>query len=88
MTPKEISLKDLQTLPGVGVKSSEWLYGIGLRSAVDLRGKSPETLYALLEKKGFPTHNRIMLYVLRAAVYAVSEPNPKKHLLKWYNWKD
>ncbi len=88
MDARDIALKDLRTLPGIGVKSSEWLYGIGLRSAIDLRGKDPKELYTRLEKHGYPTHGRIMLYVLKAAVYSVSEPNPKRHLLKWYNWKD
>lgn len=87
-TAKQLALKDIQTLPWIGKKSSEWLYGIGIRKAIDLKGANPQELYNKLEKAGYPTFDRIMLYVLRCAVYSVTEPHPKKHLLKWWNWKD
>ncbi len=84
---KEI-LKDLRSIPGVGVSISEDLYGLGIRSVGDLRGKNPEQLYDRFCRQRGMKIDRCLLYVFRCAVYFASTNNPKPELLLWWNWKD
>ncbi|NMC61205.1 MAG: pathogenicity locus [Candidatus Methanofastidiosa archaeon] len=84
---KEIILKEFMQIPGVGKKTSEDFWELGLRSIEDLNGKDPEELYArlcLIEGKEI---DRCMLYVIRTAVYYASNKNHDPNLLKWWNWK-
>jgi hypothetical protein len=84
---KEI-LKELRTIPGVGEKTAEDLFGLGIRSVAGLEGKDPERLYrALCRKSGAPV-DRCMLYVFRCAVYFASNRHHDPELLKWWRWKD
>jgi RecG-like helicase len=86
--PRKSSLKELQTVPGVGQKTAEDFWQIGVRSVRDLAGKNPERLYKkLCAKKQVPV-DRCMLYVLRYAVYYASTKRHNAELLKWWNWKD
>jgi hypothetical protein len=87
-TPRKSSLRELQTIPGVGQKTAEDFWQMGIRSVQDLRGRSPEGLYKKLCVKKRTAVDRCMLYVLRCAVYYASTKRPKAELLKWWNWKD
>ncbi|MCX6577138.1 MAG: helix-hairpin-helix domain-containing protein [Candidatus Aminicenantes bacterium] len=82
-TPRKSSLKELQTIPGVGPKTAEDFWQMGLRSVRDLQGKSPERLYKSLCAKKRTSVDRCMLYVLRCAVYYASTKQHKHALLKW-----
>jgi len=81
-------LKDLQEIPGIGPRQAEDLWRLGIASPADLKGKSPEGLYARL---GVLKRTRIdpcQLYAFRCAVYYASRKRPDPELLKWWNWKD
>jgi hypothetical protein len=80
-------LKDLRRIPGVGRSIAVDLWNLGLRGVDDLRGKSPEALYARLEELAGRHVDRCMLYVLRCAVYFAQTAAPEPEKLKWWNWK-
>lgn len=85
---KLIILKELQEIPGVGVRVAEDLWNLGVRSIEDLRNENPEILYEDLCDIQGGTVDRCMLYVLRCAVYYASHKDHDPTLLKWWNWKD
>lgn len=72
----------------MGKSIAEDLWQLGLRSVPELRGRSPEKLYARLCSQRGVLIDRCMLYVLRCAVYFASTKKPKPELLRWWNWKD
>jgi hypothetical protein len=81
-------LKELRTIPGVGNKIAEDLFGLGVTSVAGLKGKDPERLSrALCQRSGGPV-DRCVLYVFRCAVYFASTRKHDPALLKWWNWKD
>lgn len=81
-------IKNLKVIPGVGNKTAEDLWTLGIRKVSDLQGKDPELLYyRLCHEVGYPI-DRCMLYVLRCAVYYASNRVHDPKLLKWWNWKD
>jgi hypothetical protein len=82
------SLRELQTIPGVGPSIARDLYGIGIKSVTSLRHKNPETLYTNLIKKEGRHVDRCVLYVFRCAVYFASHTRHNPELLKWWRWKD
>jgi len=84
---KRVSLKELQTLPGVGEKIAEELYGLGIRSVAGLKGRDPEKLYTKLCLKNGAT-DRCVLYVFRCAAYFASHKKHDRKKLKWWNRKD
>lgn len=85
---KNLAIKELQQIPGVGKSIANDLYDLGICSMSDLKGKNPENLYNKLGKKRGMHIDRCVLYVFRSAVYFASykKHNPEK--LKWWNWKD
>lgn len=85
---KQSSLKELQTIPGVGKAVAGDLWNLGIKSIRELRGRDPEFLYEqLCEYQGCKV-DRCMLYVFRCAVYYASNDEYDAELLKWWNWKD
>ncbi len=85
---KQSKLKDLEQIPGVGQRIAQHLNDIGIFSIDDLKGQKPEQLYQrLCDFKASPV-DRCMLYVLRCAVYYVTNTKHDGELLKWWNWKD
>jgi len=87
-TSRRSSLKELQTIPGVGPNIAEHMWKLGIRSVADLRGRDPEEIYrALGEREGGPV-DRCALYVMRCAVYYASHKKHDPEKLKWFNWKD
>jgi Pathogenicity locus len=45
MTKKEVILRNLQTIPGIGKAMSVDLWNIGIKNVGALKGKSPTKLY-------------------------------------------
>ncbi len=87
-SPAMNSLKELQTIPGVGENSSQDLLDLGYRKIHDLKGESPENMYqSLMDLRGQHV-DRCVLYVFRCAVYYASNSVHEPELLKWWNWKD
>jgi len=86
--PEPLVLKDFRRIPGVGKAIAVDLWDLGLRSVDDLRGQSPDDLYARLEVLAGQHVDRCMLYVLRCAVYFAETAQPDPERLKWWNWKD
>jgi hypothetical protein len=85
---KQLSLKQLQEIPGVGKSIACDLWELGIRRVADLKGRDPEKLY---EKRCTQVGTRIdpcLLYVFRGAVYFASHTRHDPELLKWWNWKD
>jgi len=85
---KEIALRDLRVIPGVGREVAEDLWNLGYRSVQDLKNQDPETMYERLCAQQGTTVDRCMLYVFRCAVYYASFEKHNPELLKWWNWKD
>jgi hypothetical protein len=85
---KEIVLRDLRQIPGVGREVAEDLWGLGVRAVADLKDQDPERLYERLCAQQATQVDRCMLYVFRCAVYYASFDKHNPELLKWWNWKD
>ena len=85
---KEIALRELQIIPGVGKSIANDLYNIGIRKVSDLRRKNPEKLYQLSNRHAGVTQDRCLLYVFRCAVYFAETAKPEKEKLNWWWWKD
>jgi hypothetical protein len=85
---KEIVLKELRNIPGVGKSIALDLWSLGIRSSAQLGGKNPEKLYAqFCQIVGKPV-DRCLLYTFRCAVYFTSRKKHDPRLLLWWNWKD
>lgn len=82
------AIRELSRIPGVGPSIAANMYRIGIRTVADLRGRSPERLYAALCRAEGQQVDRCALYVFRCAVYFASESQHDPELLKWWNWKD
>ncbi len=85
---KDLGLKDLQRIPGVGKKLSKAFWNIGIRSIGELNNQDPEDLYQRLCEFEGAKVDRCVLYIFRCAVYYASNTNHNPRLLKWWNWKD
>jgi len=85
---KKDILKEFMRIPGVGKKTSEDFWRLGLKSIEDLKGIDPTELYLKLGSIKGKNVDRCMLYVIRASVYYASNENHDPNLLKWWNWKD
>ena len=90
MNEKVDSIKDLMRIPGVGKSIAQDFLEIGINSVGDLKGKNPETLYDLINRKNGTVQDRCLLYVFRCAVYYAStdEVDQQSDKLKWWNWKN
>ena len=87
---KELQLKSLRQIPGVGKSIANDLWGIGIRKISDLKGKNAEELYDRSNILAGSTQDRCLLYVFRCAVYFANTADDEREneLLKWWNWKD
>lgn len=85
---KNRTLKELQVIPGVGERTAEGLWELGIRSVADLKGKEAEELYLRSCDNAGKKIDRCMLYVFRCAVHYASNKEHDPQLLKWWNWKD
>ncbi len=87
MTQHDV-LKELRTIPGIGVSLSQDLYDLGIRSVSSLKNKDPEKLYAELCELQHTKLDRCVLYTFRCAVYYASHTKHDPEKLKWWNWMD
>lgn len=85
---KEQTLKQFQTIPGIGKACSLDLWNIGLRSIDDLKHQNPTLLYEKLNMVTGAQHDICMLYTLRCAVYYATEKEHTEEKLNWWYWKD
>lgn len=85
---KEINLKALQTIPGVGSSIAKDLIDLGYKSVSELKGADPELMYQKLCGLRIQQIDRCVLYVFRCAVYFANSKTHDPELLKWWNWKD
>ena len=84
---KEDSLKELQTIPGVGKSIAKDLYNIGITKISDLQNENPEQLYVRSNQFCGAVQDPCLLYVFRCAVYYASHKKHNPEKLKWWNWK-
>ncbi len=82
------TLRNLESIPGVGKSIAEDLRDIGIDRPSCLKGKNPERLYEKLCTLRGQHIDRCMLYVFRCAVYFVNTKEHDPEKLKWWNWKD
>ena len=82
------SIRELRTIPGIGVSIADDLYQQGIRRVTDLKGKDPQQLYDRQCELVGTKIDRCLLYVFRCAVYFAETPKPVAKKLKWWNWKD
>lgn len=87
MTGKASAKDPLLAIPGVGASIAGDLRAIGIHKAADLKGRDPETLFNLSNKRAGKTQDRCLLYVFRCAVY-FAEGGRNSAKLKWWRWKD
>ncbi len=87
---KEESLKELQTIPGVGKAVANDLYRLGYTCLTDLKGQDPEKMYVLHNDERGVVQDICMLYTFRCAVYFAETPREKQDSKKlhWWNWMD
>ncbi|MCD4813209.1 helix-hairpin-helix domain-containing protein [bacterium] len=88
LSEKNITLKELKQIPGVGDAIAKDLWDMGIRGIDDLKNKRAEALYMQLCAHQGKQVDRCMLYVFRCAVYFASCQHHQPHLLKWWNWKE
>jgi len=87
---KDIAIKELRQIPGVGKTIAKDLWNIGFKSISDLKGFDPHIIYNLHNRCKGTVQDRCMLYVFRCTVYyAETDENIyDNEKLKWWNWKD
>ena len=87
---KDLKLKNLMTIPGIGKSIASDLWNIGIREVGDLKGQDPEELYTLSNRMAGTVQDRCLLYAFRCAVYYSSTEGKRRdpEKLKWWNWKD
>jgi hypothetical protein len=88
VSKKQSALQELKQIPGVGKKTAEELWDVGIRSIADLHGRDPEELFRRLQARAGAPVDRCVLYVFRCAVYYASHKRHEPELLKWWHWKD
>jgi hypothetical protein len=90
MDIKQIALKDLCQIPGVGKSLATDLWNIGITSVMELKDQDPEELYMLSNKYAGAVQDRCVLYVFRCAVYYANTEKEERdnEKLKWWNWKE
>ena len=88
MKPKNLILRELQQIPGIGKSIAHDLWSIGIRETADLRNKNPYNLYQKLNSVTGTTNDICLLYTLRCAVYYATEPKHDRRKLDWWYWKN
>ena len=79
---------ELRAIPGIGPSLAQDLRDLGIQGLAGLRRRSPERLYAQLNRIRGVRQDPCVLYAFRCAVYYARTPRPKPALLKWWSWKD
>lgn len=78
---------EVQRAPGIGPSLAQDLHDLGVHSLASLARRDPERLYERLCSLRRERQDPCVLYAFRCAVYYSRTPRPKRHLLKWWNWK-
>ncbi|HYD20744.1 MAG TPA: helix-hairpin-helix domain-containing protein [Flavipsychrobacter sp.] len=88
-TEKQIALKELMQIPGIGKSIANDLWNIQIKSIADLKGKDPQALYEISNLYVGAVQDKCLLYTFRCAVYYANTPpaRRKPEKLKWWNWK-
>jgi hypothetical protein len=86
-TKRQIAIKELCKIPGVGKSIAVDLLDIGIESIADLKSKNPQAMYEKLCKIRGQKIDRCVLYVFRCAVYYATEEKHDPAKLKWWLWK-
>ncbi len=79
---------ELQQIPGVGNKLSQYFFDIGIKRIEDLRDKDPDELYFMMCAHQGHEIDRCVLYICRLSVYFAKNEIHDLKKLKWWNWKD
>ena len=77
-----MSMQELQTIPGVGKSIARDLLDLGIRHVRDLTGRDPERLYHKLSVLRGMHIDRCVLYPFRCSVYYASRKKHDPALLK------
>jgi Pathogenicity locus len=87
-SPRDLQIKELKKIPGVGISIANDLINIGITKIDDLKNKDPQKLYDQSNKFAGMVQDRCLLYVFQCAVYYATETNHDTEKLKWWNWKE
>jgi len=79
---------DLETIPGVGPRTSDAFRALGVHRVNELVDRDPNALYTSYCEIEGGYVDRCVVYVFRCAVYFAETSRPEPELLKWWNWKD
>ncbi len=82
------AVKELRTIPGIGVSLAGDLWDLGMRGIDDLSAKNPRRLYEKLNRLTNAVQDPCVLYAFRCAVYFATERRPSPAKLRWWYWKD
>lgn len=63
LSTRDIAIKELRQIPGVGRTIANDLWNIGFKSIADLKGHDPQMIYTLHNRFKGATQDRCMLYV-------------------------
>ena len=88
LSDKAKILKELKSIPGVGIKTAEDFWDLGIYQISDLHNKDPLQMYHDLCRLKQQKLDRCVLYVFRCAVYFAKEKTHDPEKLKWWYWKD
>ena len=81
-------LRELVKIPGVGPRTAEDLYDVGIRSVFDLTRQEPEELFQKLCKLRGKRVDPRALCIFRAARRYADKPDTDPEKLKWWLFKD
>jgi len=81
-------LRELVKIPGVGPRTAEDLFDLGIRSVFDLTRREPEALFKKLCKLRGKQLDPRVLYIFRAARRYAEKPDTDPEKLKWWLFKD
>lgn len=81
-------LRELVKIPGVGPRTAEDLYDVGIRAVFDLTRREPEALFEKLCKLRGKRVDPRALYIFRAARRYAEKPGTDPEELKWWLFKD
>lgn len=80
---------DISTIPGLNNDDIIRYFNIlGRKKICELKDTDPEELYLELCRRCKENVDRVMLYILRYAVYYSSHEEHDPELMHWWNWKD
>ncbi len=79
---------EISAIPGLNPEALNHFRKLGKTKISELKDVDPDDLYLLLCRRNKEKVDRVMLYILRYAVYYASNEEHDPELLHWWNWKD